>query len=198
MSEVVGLFPSQDQAEAAVDRLNDLGYQAGNLGYIDRHRDETGEIVTDPNHFDDDHDVAHEHHEVAEEAGKGAAGGAIGGAAVGAGAALLASAGLVLIPGVGPFLAAGTIAGVLGSTAVGAAGGAMLGGATGAIFGAVEDHEHADHDTSRHYRERVSEGHAMVSVDTDSTETAKVTDVMRQAGATDVNVYGDEGWVAVD
>ncbi|HET9260542.1 MAG TPA: hypothetical protein VFP42_10495 [Acidimicrobiia bacterium] len=196
MSEVVGLFPSQHQAQDAVDRLTDLGYDAGTVGYVDRHRDQGGEIVTDPDHFDDDHDM--EHHEVAEEAGKGAAGGAIGGAAVGAGAALLASAGLVLIPGVGPFLAAGTIAGVLGSTAVGAAGGAVLGGATGAIFGAVEEHEHADHDTSRHYRERVSEGDAMVSVDADSMETAKVADVMRQAGATDVNVYGDEGWVAVD
>jgi hypothetical protein len=198
MSEVVGLFPSHDQAEEAVDRLNDLGYNAGNMGYVDRHRDEAGGIVTDPDHFGDDHDMTHEGHEVAEEAGKGAAGGAIGGAAVGAGAALLASAGLVLIPGVGPFLAAGTIAGVLGSTAVGAAGGAVLGGATGAIFGAVEDHEHADHDTSRNYRERVSEGHALVTVDTDSMETAKVSDVMRQAGATDVNVYGDEGWVSID
>lgn len=196
MSEVVGLFPSQAQAAEAVDRLNDLGYNAESVGYVDRHRDETGEVVTDPDHFDDDHDM--EHHEVAEEAGKGAAGGAIGGAAVGAGAALLASAGLVLIPGVGPFLAAGTIAGVLGSTAVGAAGGAVLGGATGAIFGAVEDHEHADHETSRHYRERVSEGHAMVSVDLDGMEASQVTDVMRQTGATDVNVYGEEGWATVD
>lgn len=198
MSEVVGLFPSRAQAEEAVDRLTDLGYNAANVGYVDRHRDETGAIVTDPDHFDDDHDMTHDGHEVAEEAGKGAAGGAIGGAAVGAGAALLASAGLVLIPGVGPFLAAGTIAGVLASTAVGAAGGAVLGGATGAIFGAVEDHEHGDHDTSRHYRERVSEGHSMVTVDTAGMNTAEASDVMRQAGATDVNVYGDEGWVTVD
>lgn len=198
MSEVVGLFPSQRQAADALDRLNDLGYDAGSVGYVDRHRDDAGAIITDTDHFDDDHDMTHGGHEVAEEAGKGAAGGAVGGAAVGAGAALLASAGLVLIPGVGPFLAAGTLAGVLGSTAVGAAGGAVLGGATGAIFGAVEDHEHADDDTSRHYRDRVSEGHSLVTVNTDSTETAKVSEVMRQAGATDINVYEDEGWVAAD
>ncbi|MFZ0012990.1 MAG: hypothetical protein WAL25_02635 [Acidimicrobiia bacterium] len=194
MSEVVGLFASRSDAERAIAELTSRGYDAGNLGYVDRHRDESGDIVTDEGYFED-HGYDEEH-EVAEEAGKGAAGGAIGGAAVGAGAALLASAGLVLIPGVGPFLAAGTLAGVLGSTAVGAAGGAVLGGAAGAIFGAVEDHEHADHETSRHYRERVSEGDTLVSVNVEETAVATVSDLLDQAGATRVSVYADEGWVA--
>ncbi len=190
MSEVVGLFPSRTEAERAISDLNARGYDAENLGYVDRFRDEAGDIVTDHDYFDDDHDVAH-------EAGKGAAGGAAGGAAVGAGAALLASAGLVLIPGVGPFLAAGTLAGVLGSTAVGAAGGAVLGGAAGAIFGAVDDHEHADHETSRHYRERVSEGETLVSVNVDDADDVEVADVLRLAGASRVDIYGGQGWVAV-
>ena len=190
MSEVVGLFPSRVEAERAVGELSARGYEASNLGYVDRHRDESGEIVTDADYFDGDH-------EVADEAGKGAAGGAMGGAAVGAGAALLASAGLVLVPGVGPFLAAGTLAGVLGSTAVGAAGGAVLGGAAGAIFGAVDDHEHADHETSRHYRERVTEGETLVSANVDDADDVVVADVLRQSGASRVDVYGGQGWVTV-
>jgi hypothetical protein len=193
MSEVVGLFPSRTEAERAISDLNIRGYNAENLGYVDRFRDESGDVVTDAGYFDDGDDD----HEVAHEAGKGAAGGAAGGAAVGAGAALLASAGLVLIPGVGPFLAAGTLAGVLGSTAVGAAGGAVLGGAAGAIFGAVDDHEHADHETSRHYRDAVSEGETLVSVNVDDADDAEVAEVLRVAGASRVDVYGGQGWVAV-
>jgi hypothetical protein len=194
MSEVVGLFANRSDAENAIAELTTRGYDAGNLGYVDRHRDESGEVITDEGYFEDyGYD---EEHEVAEEAGKGAVGGAIGGAAVGAGAALLASAGLVLVPGIGPFLAAGTIAGVLGSTAVGAAGGAAVGGAAGAIFGAVEDHEHADHETSRHFRERVSDGDTLVSVNAEESAVATVTDLLDQAGAARVSVYADEGWVA--
>lgn len=196
MSEVVGLFPSRVEAERAIGELSARGYEASNLGYVERHRDESGEIVTDADYFGED-DYIDGDHEVADEAGKGAAGGAIGGAAVGAGAALLASAGLVLVPGVGPFLAAGTLAGVLGSTAVGAAGGAVLGGAAGAIFGAVDDHEHADHETSRHYRERVSEGETLVSAYVEDADDVDVADVMRHLGASRVDIYGGEGWVAV-
>lgn len=196
MSEVVGLFPSRTEAEQAIGELNARGYNAENLGYVDRYRDETGDVVTDPEYFED-RDYVDDDHDVADEAGKGAAGGAVGGAAVGAGAALLASAGMVLIPGVGPFLAAGTLAGVLGSTAVGAAGGAVLGGAAGAIFGAADDHEHSDHETSRHYRERVSEGETLVSVNVDDSDDVEVADVLRLAGASRVDVYGGEGWVAV-
>lgn len=195
MSEVVGLFPSRTDAERAIEELRDRGYDPTDLGYVDRYRDETGEVVTDEDYFDDD--FVYEDNDVAHEAGKGAAGGAVGGAAVGAGTALLASAGLVLVPGVGPLLAAGTLAGVLGSTAVGAAGGAALGGAAGAIFGAVDDHEDADHDTSRHYRGRVSAGETMVSVNVDDDSDVEVTDVLRTAGASRVDIYGGQGWVAV-
>lgn len=196
MSEVVGLFTSRAQAEQAIQELDERGYDATDLGYVDRYRDEGGEVVTDEGYFDDD-DYMDEDHEVAHEAGKGAAGGAIGGAAVGAGTALLASAGLVLIPGIGPFLAAGTLAGVLGSAAVGAAGGAALGGAAGAIFGAVDDHEHADHEISRHYRDRVSAGETMVSVNVDDDSDLEVTEVLNAAGASRVDIYGGQGWVSV-
>jgi len=197
MSEIVGLFPTRTEAERAIDELSMRGYDPEDLGYIDRHRNQTGEIITDESYFGDEdyeNDVDDDH-EVAHEAGKGAAGGAIGGAAVGAGAGLLASAGLLLVPGIGPFLAAGTLAGTLGATAVGAAGGAVVGGAAGAIFGAVDDHEHADHETSTYYRDAVAGGRTLVSVHVDDSKSSEVSDVLRATGAERVDVYGDEGWI---
>jgi hypothetical protein len=187
MSEVVALFPSRTEAERVTEELITRGYDPERVGYLDRHRDEHGNIVTDET-------FSEEHGELLDEATKGATGGALGGAAVGAGTGLLASAGLLLVPGLGPFLAGGTLAATLGAAAVGAAGGGVLGGAAGAIFGAVEENEHADHETSGYYREGVAEGRALVSVDTDGTEAMEVASLLRAAGAERVDVYGDEGW----
>jgi hypothetical protein len=189
MSEVVALFANRVEAERATEELLVRGYDPERVGYLDRHRDEHGNIVTDETY------VEHERGDVLDEATKGAAGGALGGAAVGTGAGLLASAGLLLIPGLGPFLAAGTLAGTLGAAAVGAAGGGVLGGAAGAILGAVDDNEHADHETSKYYREGVAEGRTLLSVDTEGTEAMEVASLLRAAGAEQVDVYGDEGWL---
>ena len=189
MSEVTALFRTRQEAERATSELLDRGYDPESVGYLDRYRDEHGDIVTDESYVDEDSG------EVVDEATKGAAGGALGGAAVGAGAGLLTSAGLLLVPGFGPFLSAGALAATIGGAAVGAAGGGVLGGAAGAIFGAAEDDdEYLDDETSRHYRQSVSEGKPMVSVEADGTEVSEVSEVLRAAGAERVDVYGDEGW----
>lgn len=186
MNEVVGLFSTRDQAERAADALYGHGYDTENIGYLNRPRDEAGDVVVDDGYEFDDN-------ETAEEAGKGVAGGLVGGAATGAGAALLASAGLLAVPGVGPFLAAGTIAGTLAATAVGAAGGAVVGGAAGAIVGATNDD--ADHDTSTYYRNRLDKGYSTLSVTVPAEDTDEVARVLREAGADRVETYGDSGWV---
>ncbi len=185
MSEVVGLFRSRSDAERAVDQLTAQGHVVRNVGYLDRYRNEHGEIVTDESNLED----------TATEAATGAAGGAVGGATVGAGAALLASAGMVLIPGIGPFLAAGTIAGTLAATAAGAVGGAALGGAAGAIFGSLDDNEYAEHESSKHFREGVTQGDALVTVEVDPDIAAEVARDLRATGAHRVDVYGDAGWL---
>jgi hypothetical protein len=191
LSEVVALFSTRSEAERATEELVTRGYDPERIGYLDRFRDdETGEIVTDEGYFDDD---AFERNEVLDEATKGAAGGAVGGAAVGAGAGLLASAGLLLVPGIGPFLAAGTLAGTLGAAGLGAAGGGVIGGAAGAIFGAVEDDE-PDDEVSGFYREGVTQGRALLSVDVDDAEATEVASLLRANGAERTDVYGDEGW----
>ncbi len=188
MSEVTALFPTRNEAERAADELLARGYDPERVGYLDRHRDEHGDIVTDESHVD------HDRGDVADEAAKGAAGGAVGGAAVGAGAGFLTSAGLLLVPGFGPFLAAGTLAATIAGAGIGAAGGGVLGGAAGAIFGATGDDEYADDETSRHYREAVTAGRPMVAVKTSDTEVTEVSEILRAAGAERVDVYGEEGW----
>lgn len=188
MTEVVGLFPTRVEAERAIDEMAARGYDVESVGYVERDRDEHGEIIVDSDY---DH-ADHGHSDAADEAGKGAAGGAVGGAAVGAGAGLLASAGLLLVPGIGPFLAAGTLAGTLGATAVGAAGGAVLGGAAGAIFGATED----DIDeTSGYYREGVASGSTLVTVEAKDDDAIEVAEILRATGAEKVDTYSDDVWV---
>lgn len=188
MSEVVGLFTSRANAEEAIRELHDLGYTDESLGYLDRHRDETGEVIVDLDyHIEDGTDDA------GEEAGKGATGGALGGAATGAGAALLASAGLLVVPGIGPFLAAGTVAATLGAAAVGAAGGAVLGGAIGAVVGASDDDDIDE--TTAYYRRGVDQGDAMVTVDVSDGRESAVVDVMERAGADRVDTHGEDGWI---
>lgn len=190
MTEVVGLFDSRAEAEMAVDRLYGMGYDAGRVGFLDRQRDEGGQVVTDGN--DEYGRSAADHDDTgttSEEAAKGAAGGAVGGAAVGAGAGLLASAGMLLIPGIGPFLAAGTLAGTLAATAAGAAGGAALGGVAGAIMGASTDDE-----TSAHYRQGVDRGDSLVTVTVMEGQENEAADQLRMAGASKVDIHDGSGW----
>lgn len=186
MTEVVALFKDVNGAERAAEELYSRGFDAASVGYLNRRRDEAGNVITDPDYVDTDTDGT-----AGEEAAKGAAGGAAGGAAVGAGAGLLASAGMLLIPGVGPFLAAGTLAGTLATTVAGAAGGAAIGGAAGAIFGAATD----DDTTASYYRRGVEQGYALLSVQVVDTQVNQVVDALRNTGADRVDVYGDEGWV---
>jgi hypothetical protein len=187
MQEVVGLFESRDQAERAADALYSRGYETENIGYLNRPRDGSDNVILDEG-YSADHDG-----DMGEETAKGVGGGMVGGAATGAGAALLASADLLAIPGVGPFLAAGTIAGTLAATAVGAAGGAVVGGAAGAIVGATDDHDVDE--TSSYYRDRIDKGYATISVTVPEESSDEVAAALRDAGADRVEVYADTGWV---
>jgi hypothetical protein len=172
MREVVALFDTRMEAQRAIDTLLEMGYDTTKVGFMDRQQDIDVDSTT-----------------AAGEGTKGAAGGAMGGAAVGAGGALLASAGLALIPGVGPFLAAGTLAGTLAAAAAGAAGGAALGGAVGTIYGASKDTH------STYYREGMDRGGALVTVNVNKGQESAVADALRAAGAKQVDVHGESGWV---
>ena len=44
-------------------------------------------------------------------------------------------------------------------------------------------------------REGVTEGRTLLSVDTEGTEAMEVASLLGAAGAEQVDVYGDEGWL---
>lgn len=113
-------FGSRDEAERAVDRLRDAGFDNEQIGWAMR----DGESPEGAN------DVA-----------KGATTGAVTGAGLGAAGAAVAMA---LIPGVGPFLAGGYLGTVLTAAGVSAAAGGLLGGATGLGFDEDETQHYED------------------------------------------------------
>jgi hypothetical protein len=186
MIEVVALFDSNMEAERAIDRLESLGYDRGQVGVMHRQMDDG--VAVD--HGDVTIAAAKGPGTAADEGVKGVAGGAIGGAAVGVGASLLASAGLLLVPGAGPFLAAGTLAGTLGAAAAGAASGAAIGGVAGAIYGATTDDPDATF-----YREGVDRGGALVTVEVADGDQSGVAETLIDSGAKKVDFHGDAGWL---
>jgi len=178
MPESVALFATRMDARSAVESLEEMGYDASSVGYLDGYHDEDA--------FD--RDVDEDTGDVAEEVAKGA----VDGAAVGAGVGILATAGMTMVPGIGPFLAAGTILGTLGTIAAGAGGGAVVGGAVGAIFGSTSGE---DDEYSAYYRQGVEEGGSLVTVRADDYAVADISTILQNSGAKRVEAYGDADWV---
>ena len=109
---VVGMFPTRNEAEAAIRELKAAGFSDEQIGVALQDTDEQRELV--------------------ESAGvstaEGAATGAVSGGLVGG---LIGLLGSLLIPGVGPIV----VGGVLASTLTGAGIGAATGGIIGALVG---------------------------------------------------------------
>ncbi len=113
-------FGSRDEAERAVDRLRDAGFDHEQIGWAMRQGDNP----------DGTKDVA-----------KGATAGAVTGAGLGAAGAAVAMA---LIPGVGPFIAGGYLGTILTTAGVSAAAGGLLGGMAGLGFDEDETRHYED------------------------------------------------------
>jgi hypothetical protein len=111
----IGVFDNEMQANEAFADLQRAGFGEDQIGFIRRHRDP--DVVEDAN----DVDLALE---AQKEAAEGAVGGALAGAGVGG---LLGAAAALLIPGIGPVVAGGIIATAIGGATVGAAAGGVLG-----------------------------------------------------------------------
>lgn len=57
----------------------------------------------------------------------------------------------------------------------------------------MEDDE-TDDEVSGFYREGVTQGRALLSVDVDEAEAIEVASLLRARGAERTDVYGDESW----
>jgi hypothetical protein len=165
---VFGIFPSQIQAEAAVDRLTDVGF----------FNEDISVLLSD---IESTHEFAHEKNTKAPE---GTAVGATTGGILGGALGLLAGIGALAIPGVGPLIAAGPIMGALAGLGVGG----TVGGLVGALVGlGIPEYE------AKRYEGRVKNGGVLLSVHCDtSKEIHNAKEVLKACGAEDIASTGEE------
>jgi len=183
---VTAMFDRYHDAAEAVGRLEAAGIPHSDISIVSNDaakRDSyntgaTGATTTTTAHGKD-HDAT----------GTGTGTGASLGTMLGGGAGLLAGLGLLAIPGLGPVVAAGWLA----STLVGAGAGAATGGVIGALTGAGIDETHA-----HTYAEGINRGGTLVTVRTDDSHVARVTDILDDEGTVDLDEressWRQEGW----
>lgn len=165
---VIGLVPSQAQAENIVGQLQRTGFYNNDISVLFPDKKGT-------------RDFAYEQHTKAPE---GAVAGASTGGAVGGALGLLAGIGALAIPGLGPFIAAGPIM----ATLSGAAAGAAVGGVGGALVGmGIPELE------AKQYEGKVKGGSVLVSVHTNNGDQRTLAKrILETGGASDVVSTGED------
>jgi hypothetical protein len=171
----VGLFSTRQEAEQAMYRLRDTGFDMNHISIVAKSgeglRDLTGNDYTAEGKTD------------AEQAKGGAGAGATAGAVTGGAIGLIGSLGVLAIPGVGAaaevgFLLANTLLG----SGIGAAGGGLIGALIG--WGVPEDR-------ANYYNDRVyNENDYLVMVEGTDAEIKAAESVLREGGIRDWGVYG--------
>lgn len=158
MNTVIGVFQDRFDAEAAIDELNEMGFNPKDVSVVIKEGVEVNQKTGSKGGS------------VAEGAVSGAATGGVLGGLTG----LLVGIGALAIPGVGAFLIGGPIAALLGITGAaamtisGATTGALAGGLVGGLIGLG-----LPEDVARVYEQRVREGAVLLAVPT-NTETGEV------------------------
>jgi uncharacterized membrane protein len=184
---VIGLFDYYNHADAAVKALEDYGVDSDHISVVTRDNDTIKSQQSDTSQQPD----------TAEGAATGAATGAVAGGLVG----LLAGLSPLVIPGIGPIIATGTIAGLLTTTLGMTAVGAGIGAATGGLLGALVNLGFSP-DEAEFYAEGVKRGGVLVSVETHAGEEHRVREILRGAGAVDMETrrqsWRNEGWTSFE
>lgn len=184
MPTVVGLFVKRLDADKVIGEVTGKGFARSQIRVVWRERSipeiEEIEVVRYVDHFDGP----------AEEAKKGALGGAVGGLTVGAGSVLLASSGIMISAAVGDFLTAGTLVAATAAAAGGAVGGGVTGGALGALLGATDhDATKVKETETRHHVVMERDGFAM-AIDVDDDKIDDAVAAAQSAGAEHISVIG--------
>jgi uncharacterized membrane protein len=165
---VIGLVPSDAQAERLVDTLVNAGFAKSDISVL----------FPDKNAS---RDFAHEQNTKAPE---GAAAGATIAGTLGGTIGLLAGIGALAIPGLGPFIAAGPIMATLSGAAVGATVGAISGALVGLGIPEVE---------AKQYEAKIAGGNILMSVHVeDGDERKRAKEVLESGGAVNVKVAGEQ------
>jgi len=184
---VVGLFDTMNDAQAAIRDLRDAGFNSNDISFV-ANNSNSQSSTSDTGYTSGS----------GSEAEEGAGFGATGGAVLGGLAGLLVGLGAIAIPGVGPAVAAGTLATTLGSTALGAGIGAAAGGLVGALVGAGIPEQEANI-----YAEGIRRGGALISVQVGTDDEAnRAADIMDRHNVVDIDERGTEyrssGWSGFD
>jgi uncharacterized membrane protein len=156
---VIGVFDSYDQAEKAVAKLRQSGYDTNEISIVAK--GEQGQ-----NGGDEEGDTTLG---MSTVAGGTTTGGVLGGLA-----GLAMGAGALAIPGFGPIIAAGPIAGLLSGAATGGVAGGLI------DWGVPEEQ-------GKHYEDEVKEGKILAAVRTHEQKIDNAAEIFRQNGAHDVN-----------
>ena len=158
MTHVSGIFDSKAEAEAAVSRLLNTGFNKDDLSLI---------VSDNAHHTLFPHPVDNEN----ERTLKGGAAGALIGGALGALVAALTLVGVIVVPGSGLL-----VAGPLMAAFSGAGAGAAIGGLSGALISAG-----FAVDVAKKYEEEIRHGKAIIVVHT-SGEMAEAARVALRTG----------------
>ncbi len=175
MHTIIGVFSDHDDAEKAVQELQDKGINNADISYVRSNGE--GKIEA--------HDAAGD---VAHDTGAGAASGATTGAILGTVAGLAVANGI--LPGLGTLFVAGPLAtalGLAGAVATTAAG-AMTGAAAGGLVGALGGLGVSASDASN-YESRIQHGDTMVTAKIDDYDESEVRSVFKDCSADDIQVY---------
>ncbi len=175
MKNVVGIFATRADAEAAVECLRAAGIHDGKINLL----------TPDSS----DRDLAAVRTSDTEQPGTGKAIGAVVGTAVGASAGASVP---LLIPGVGPVIAIGMAAmALLG--AAGAVGGAVVGGSLEASL-----QNGLPKDELFFYEDALRRGHTVViALVDDDADAAAARRVFREAGAEDLDRAREQWWIGI-
>lgn len=172
MQRAIGLFSTRSEAEAALHRLRDTGFNMERVSIVARNNDTLADISADDTNKDR-----------SEQAKGGAGAGATAGTVTGGALGLAGGLGVLAIPGVGPIAELGVIlANALLGSGIGAAGGGLLGALIG--WGIPEE-------DANYYNNRVYEhDDYLILVETDnSAEVDAAEAIVRDHGIRDWNIY---------
>lgn len=161
--KVVGVFREEGQAEEAVNKLREEGFDQ-EISILAKEGAQGG----GEGGGGGEGDIRMENDQVSDGATTGGVLGGLTGLAVGAGA--------LVIPGLGPLIAAGPIAGLLS------------GAATGGVAGALVDWGIPEAE-SRQYEEDVKQGKVLVSVECDEEKAKSAKETLKEKGSDDVKVH---------
>jgi hypothetical protein len=169
----VGVFPTRNDAEHALNELRDSGFAMTQVSVVardaERNEDIAGADVRD---------------RVGTKAEEGAGIGALTGGGLGGLTGLLVGLGALAIPGIGPVMLAGATATTIATTLAGSAIGAVAGSLVGALVGLGIPEERA-----RVYNERVSRGEYLVILDGTDAEIARAEAILKGRGIQEYGIY---------